>query len=313
MHSVILPAGPHAAAIARHGWMLFAVCAVVWALVTIALLWAIARRRAVEGERWQPASTGRATAWVFAASIATAGTLIVLLDRAIATGKVLAEDPRTQALHIEVVGHRWWWEVRYLDGGPARNLTTANEIHVPTHTPVAIALRSDDVIHSFWVPSLDGKKDLIPGRTNAMWLEVDTPGVYRGQCAEFCGYQHAHMAFEIVAQPPEAFAAWLDAQLEPAADATEAEAARGEQLFLSRQCASCHQIRGTTAAATVAPDLTHVASRRTLAAGTLPHTAAALAGWVADPQSIKPGAAMPVVALAPDELGAIVAYLETLR
>jgi cytochrome c oxidase subunit 2 len=203
--------------------------------------------------------------------------------------------------------------VRYEDATPSRILTTANEIHIPAGEPVRLLLTSTDVIHSFWVPSLSGKLDLIPGHINVLDIKADKPGVYRGQCAEFCGAQHANMATFIIAEPRAKFDAWWNDQLHPAAAPTSDEAKAGETLFLKRPCVMCHRIGGTPAGGTVAPDLTHIASRETLAAGTLTMSRGNLAAWVADPQGIKPGSHMPVVELDGDELNAIVAYLEELK
>jgi cytochrome c oxidase subunit 2 len=183
---------------------------------------------------------------------------------------------------------------------------------VPVGVPVRIHGTSVDVIHSFWVPSLHGKMDLIPGRQTQIWVQADRPGVYRGQCAEFCGYQHAHMGFVVVAEPREQFDAWLDAQRAPAAEPADDEERLGRDVFVNGTCAMCHTIRGTPAASRTGPELTHVGSRATLAAGTLPNQRGHLAGWIVDPQGIKPGVRMPQNRLAPHELNALLAYLEHL-
>ena len=203
--------------------------------------------------------------------------------------------------------------MRYENARPDRILTTANEIHIPAGEPVRLILNSTDVIHSFWVPSLAGKLDLIPGHETVLDLEAEKPGVYRGQCAEFCGAQHAHMSTLLIAEPRPVFDAWLNDQLRPAAEPASAEAKAGRDLFLNRPCLMCHKISGTIAGGTVAPDLTHIASRKTLAAGTLMMSRGNLAAWIADPQGVKPGAHMPVMDLDGDELNAIVAYLEGLK
>jgi cytochrome c oxidase subunit II len=224
---------------------------------------------------------------------------------------VFAKDEH--ALTLKIIGHQWWWEVRYEDAQPSRILTTANEIHIPAGEPVRIILTSTDVIHSFWVPSLAGKIDLIPGHQNVIELKADKPGIYRGQCAEFCGQQHANMSTLVIADPPPVFEAWLNDQLRAAAAPASAEAKAGAEVFLNRPCVMCHRIGGTAAGGTVAPDLTHIASRHTLAAGTLTMSRGNLAAWIADPQGIKPGVHMPVVDLDGNELNAIVAYLEELK
>jgi cytochrome c oxidase subunit 2 len=228
---------------------------------------------------------------------------------------VLAEingPPSTPALTIEITGQQWWWKARYLSDDASRTLTTANEIHIPTGRPVRIKLIGADVIHSFWVPKLAGKMDTIPGQTNQTWIEADRPGRYRGQCTEYCGAQHAHMAIIVVAEPPAEFAAWLDAQLAPAGQPTDPHAAAGAQTFQFR-CGACHTVRGTKAAGTTGPDLTHLMSRSTIAAGTLTNTVANLSAWIANPQAIKPGTTMPVLYLSGPELAGVRAYLRTLK
>lgn len=218
------------------------------------------------------------------------------------------------AARIHVSGELWWWRVRYLDAADGTLLETANEIHIPVGQPVDVELASGDVIHSFWLPSLAGKLDMLPGHTNRLRLQADTAGVYRGQCAEFCGAQHARMVLHVVAQEPGAFEQWLRDAQQPAAEPQAALARRGRVLFEQGRCGVCHAIRGTGADGTLGPDLTHVGSRLTLAAGTLPNGAGALAGWIADPQHAKPGARMPAYRrYSGEELRALAAYLEGLR
>lgn len=195
---------------------------------------------------------------------------------------------------------------------PGHNVVTANELHLPVGRPVTVRLTTQDVIHSFWVPELHGKLDMIPNQTNSFWLQADNAGVYKGLCAEFCGVQHAKMTFLVVAQPQAEFDAWLVQQQAAAEVPAEPLAQRGVQLFLVAGCAHCHTVRGIGAAGNLGPDLTHIASRRTLAAGILPNEQAILARWIIDPQHSKPGNLMPPTALAEDELQALVAYLETL-
>ncbi len=229
-----------------------------------------------------------------------------------ATLAQIGRPPQEPAFTVEVIGHQWWWEIRYLSDQPARNFTTANEIHIPVGETVAVKLISRDVIHSFWVPALGGKTDLIPGQTNVTWMEADKPGVYRGQCAEYCGLQHAHMALTVVAQEPEAFEAWRAGQLEPASEANTERVQAGLTAFIQK-CGICHTVRGTRAQGIVGPDLSHLMERRTLAAGTLPNTPGNLAGWIADPQHVKPGNFMPQPQLSAAELLRILAFLKTLE
>jgi cytochrome c oxidase subunit II len=210
---------------------------------------------------------------------------------------------------VHVIGRQWYWEVRY----PGTAAVTANEIHIPVRTPVLLEATTADVVHSFWVPRLNRKIDTIPGQTNRILLEADAPGNYRGQCAEFCGLQHAHMAMIVVAQPQAAFRQWLAAQARPARAPASALARAGERLFMGGACQSCHTIRGTTAGGYTGPDLTHVASRTTLASVTIRNDPPALAEWVRDPQHVKPGNKMPDVPLTGAQVHALVAYLDSLR
>ncbi len=217
-------------------------------------------------------------------------------------------DPRSTGLTINVIGHQFWWEVRY----PGTNAVTANEIHIPVNTRINVVTTTADVIHSFWVPALNRKIDMIPGRQNRVLLYASRVGNYRGQCSQFCGLQHAHMSMYVFVQQPAAFRAWLANMASPALTPS-AGARTGERLFMSSQCASCHRIAGTPAQGTVGPDLTHLATRTTLAAATIPNTRAWLTDWISNPQAIKPGARMPDLGLSTSTVNAIVAYLETLR
>jgi cytochrome c oxidase subunit 2 len=212
-------------------------------------------------------------------------------------------------LTIHITGKQWFWVVRY----PGTTAVTANEIHIPAGTKVNVVAETADVIHSFWVPQLNRKIDMIPGRRNRVLLESDTPGRYRGQCAEFCGPQHAHMAMYVYVDPPDRFRAWLRAQAQPRRAPTTPAQQHGEQVFMANQCASCHTIRGTPAQGQVGPDLTHVGSRTTLAALTVLNTPKQLGNWIANPQHIKPGTRMPDLGLHSDEVRALVSYLESLK
>jgi cytochrome c oxidase subunit 2 len=233
--------------------------------------------------------------------------LALLVYASIAVPRPLsAEAP---AVRIEVVGHQWWWEIVYLDAGGRRDFATANEIRIPAGRPVELRLASGDVLHSFWVPSLAGKLDLIPGRTHVLRVAAQTPGLYRGQCAEYCGGPHALMGLYVLAETPERFEAWRSGQREPAASGPE----RGRTLFASL-CAACHAVRGTRAAGALGPDLTHVASRLSLAAAALPNDDASRARWIAAGQHVKPGNLMPQFpGLAAEDLAALTAYLAALR
>jgi cytochrome c oxidase subunit 2 len=317
LHSVLSPMGPQAERIGDLWWLMFWVCAVVMALVAFALLGAMIRsRRRKESEAPQPIApeSRRRMTLVVAGSVAlTVLVLFVLLVASVSTGRDLGSLSKPGALTIEVVGHQWWWEIEYQDPVPSNLVTDANEIHIPVGRPVLIRGTSRDVIHSFWVPSLHGKKDLIPGHTTDTWIQADKPGVYRGLCAEFCGHQHAQMQFLVVAEPPEKFQAWLAAQRRPAPPPANPQQARGQQVFLQLQCALCHTIRGTGAGGTVGPDLTHIASRRTLGAGILPNTRGHLGGWIVNAQTVKPGNRMPPTVIRSEDLNALLAYLESLK
>ena len=239
-------------------------------------------------------------------------TPIVLLSALFVWSDVLvirstaAPSPRSTALTVHVIGHQWFWEIRY--GGS--HASTANELQIPVRTRVNIVGTTADVIHSLWVPELNRKIDLIPGRTNRVLLYADRPGTYLGQCAEFCGLQHAHMELVVVAEPRARFAQWLRTQGTPASSNA---GGAGLQLFLSKGCANCHEIRGTAARAHVGPDLTHVGSRATLAAGTIPNDRAHLTAWIRDPQQLKPGTKMPQLPLSQREIAVLVTYLEGLK
>jgi cytochrome c oxidase subunit 2 len=250
---------------------------------------------------------------VTTAVVASTLALLALVVASVFTDRALARMALAGAVNIEVTAHQFWWTARYIDGPEPETFVTANEIHVPVGKPVIVTLKSDDVIHSLWVPSLAGKKDLIPGRTSKMQFRADRPGSYRGQCAEFCGYQHAMMGLLVVAEPQGQWDAWAAAQRQPAPQPADARTTRGRDLFLSQSCAMCHAVQGTPAGAQHGPDLTHLGSRQTLAAGTLPNTPAALATWISQPQHIKPGTNMPATPLSAADLDALVAWLETLR
>jgi cytochrome c oxidase subunit 2 len=318
MHSALSPGGAFADKLADHIWFFTWLCTAIWVLVMVVLAVALVRRRSASEWQAEPLAIDerrdrRAIRVVAGAVAATVITVVVLTVSSYLTNKSLADMGDRPTLTLQVTGHQWWWEVRYEDADASRTLTTANEIHIPVGEPVRLKLASTDVIHSFWVPSLMGKEDLITGRQNILVIQADRPGVFRGQCAEFCGLQHAHMGVLVIAEPREAFDAWYNAQLAPAAGPTEPERQRGKDVFLSKACVMCHQVRGTTAGGRVAPELTHIGSRQTIAAGTLPLTRGSLAAWIADPQAIKPGANMPRVDLDADELNAVVSYLEGLK
>ncbi len=311
-------AGPQAGHILQLWRLTLLVCSGVFGAVLAAL--AVALWRAPKAQQPPPADVSslqraepRLQRRVTTATAVSAALLLVLVGASVWTDRALAHLQLEGALHVRVTAHQWWWEIEYDDADPSQTFVTANELHVPVGRPVIVTLKSDDVIHSFWVPNLAGKKDLIPGRTAQLQFRADQPGSYRGQCAEFCGLQHAWMAFVVVAEPPERFGAWASAQRQPASPPADPLLARGQQLFLSGTCVMCHNIAGTDATAHKAPDLTHVGSRRALAAGVLRNDAAHMAAWISDPQQFKPGVNMPAHAYAPGDLKALVAYLGSLQ
>lgn len=313
IHAVHDPAGPQAAILDRLGDLMYGTAAAVFVLVVAALLAAALRRRPAGEESEDPARERRVRAGVILATGATVGVLAVLTLVNYATGRELTARPPAEALQVRITGYQWWWNVEYRDSIPQRWVTTANEIHVPVGRPVVLELRSADVIHSVWLPNLGVKRDLIPGEETSIWFRADTAGVYRGQCAEFCGHQHAKMALLVIAEPADSFDAWLARQRDTARTPADSLARRGQEVFLASSCVMCHAVQGTPAGSRAGPNLTHLGGRRTIAAGTLPNTRGNLAGWIVDPQRIKPGARMPPNEIDPDDLQALLAYLESLR
>ncbi len=315
--SMLAPAGPHAARIESLWWLFFWISVAVFIGVVGFLGWALIRRGHL---RVYPPAQVEDTEehmrqlhiGVGAATVVAAILLFVLLIGSILTGESVGSMTGTGPT-IEVTGLQWWWQVRYQDPTPANEVITANEIHIPVGQPVLLRLVARDVIHSLWIPELNGKTDLIPGQENRMWIQADHPGVFRGQCAEFCGLQHAHMGLIVVAEPPDQYNAWLAQQRKPAPEPTTDLTRHGREIFLSGPCPLCHQIQGTPAAGQVAPNLTHLASRQTIAAATAPNTPGHLGGWITDPQDLKPGNNMPSMSLSGGDLQALLAYLETLK
>jgi cytochrome c oxidase subunit 2 len=294
-----------------------AICVIMYVLVIVFLIAGLARRRrtqanVMEDGRHHESHPLMRTGLIGWGTLVAAG-LVGLAIASFVADRSMASAAINPKLFIKVTANQWWWDVQYLSSDSSKSLRTANDIHLPVGVPVNITLVSNDVIHSFWVPSLAGKQDLIPGRQNDISITPTKVGIYRGQCAEYCGAQHAHMALVVNVDSYGDFLKWWQHQLQPAPAPTTALARAGYAYVTSRQCSSCHAIAGTPASATVGPDLTHLASRRTIAAGTMPMGEGNLYGWIADPQSIKPGSRMPIVGLEPAELHAVVAYLETLK
>jgi cytochrome c oxidase subunit 2 len=306
--------GPSAINIKQLIVLIVSVCSIVWALVMVALILAVFRARN-RNESLSPSNARTERRMAIAVVSAVAATVVIISFFTAAsffTTRALGVAGGND-ITIKVRGLQWWWGLEYFGSDRGPRFETANEIHIPVGRNVRLQLEGLDVIHSFWVPSLAGKQDLIPGRANELNIRAERTGVYRGQCAEFCGLQHAHMAFLVIAEEQEAFDAWARLQRENAAASSQAEIAAGEQVFLSKPCAGCHAIRGTPADGKNGPDLTHVGGRKYIAAGLFETTRGSLAAWIADPQTLKPGNNMPMVPLNPEELRSVSAYLASLK
>jgi len=315
VQSALAPEGDTARAILQLFLLFVVVCTAVFVVVMASLLVAIVRRRAAAVDpvlRPDPAEERR-MAWIIGAGVAATVIILTIFTFAsFLTNKSFAE-PRPHGLTIKVTGHQWWWQVNYEAHDASQTFETANEIHIPVGQPVKLDFESPDVIHSFWVPNLAGKQDLIPGRYTTLTVKADKPGIFRGQCAEYCGIQHAHMAMYVVAQNQSDFERWRAQQLKSAEAPSNADLGHGQQVFQSSACAMCHTIGGTNAGGQVGPDLTHFGSRMTIAAGTARNSMGNLTGWIADPQRMKPYTRMPAVALTGPDLIAVSHYLESLK
>ncbi|HVI29918.1 cytochrome c oxidase subunit II [Hansschlegelia sp.] len=282
------------------------------ALVVVGAL--LRRSRAPVGNiEQEPVSrSGRGVAWITIGVSVSTVALIGSMAWTAYTMAAIRAPSQNPAVTIEVTGRQWWWQVRYQSDDPSRVFDTANEIHVPVGKPVRVRVKTADVIHSFWIPAVSDKIDLIPNQTNETWFQADKAGIYRGQCSEYCGKQHAHMGLVLVAEDEASFKAWWDGQLTPAAEPEKSELVRAEGVFLQR-CGACHGVRGTSAGGRFGPDLSHLMSRRTIAAATLPNDTGHLSGWVADPQHVKPGNLMPNLGISGPELASVQTYLATLN
>jgi cytochrome c oxidase subunit 2 len=306
------PSGSGARAIHTVWQLFFWTCAAVFLVVVVGLIGAMLRGRHLPADpppqMWpEPARERRLDRLLQVGIAISVAILLVFTLASYSVGTTLFYSPEN-ALDVELTGHRWWWEVRY----PGSGFATANEIHVPVGTPVRLTLRSEDVIHSFWVPNLHGKMDLIPGQTNRLVLTAERAGIYRGQCAEFCGQQHAFMALYVVAASEPEISRWRERENRPATEPATDVAKHGRQIFADN-CAVCHTIRGFKDEGKLAPDLTHVASRLSIGAGRLPNSRGNRAGWIVDAPGLKPHVYMPSFPLPPDDLQALLDYLDTLR
>jgi cytochrome c oxidase subunit 2 len=313
--------GPAARPTMHLGWALAAIAVLVTLIVGVLLVAAIVRKRPLNAEDSLHADAG-GMRWIYIGTGVSSVALLAILVYILITLERVASPVTHPQLTIIVTAYDWWWKVDYTDDpNPKRNFSAANEIHIPVGEPVRIELKSADVVHAFWVPQLAGKTQTIPGQTNQQWIQADHAGVYRGQCSQFCGAQHAHMAFEVIAQSPADFNEWRDSQGQPAMSPANADnvstggaasVANGKRLFADR-CAGCHTIRGTDAQGLQAPDLTHLDSRRTIAAGALSNTPEHLLDWIQHAQQIKPEALMPDITLSAADAAALSAYLATLH
>jgi cytochrome c oxidase subunit 2 len=309
MITVLDPQGPQAEKIYELWNLFFYLGAGVYILVLVFAFYPLIFRKAPVG----PNSEKRITVVIAAAAAMTALILCLLLVESFLTGRSFNRLAVEKALKVSITGHQWWWEIRYEDETASNTFTTANELHIPINTPVEIKLKSNDVIHSLWIPSLHGKTDLIPGYENITWIQSDGTGRYRGFCAEFCGTQHAHMDFDVVSESQEDFRRWIDNQRRAAVEPSKPDIIKGKDFFLTSQCAFCHEISGTIAGSIAGPSLTHLKSRKDIAAGSLQNTPENLKAWIADPQKFKPGSKMPGSNIPEADLNSLVSYMETLK
>lgn len=306
--SPLAPAGDQAFALHSLFVLMMVVCGIVYLLVIAGIVWCVLSARARRKSDAELANERGLGRGLYMAAAAIVIGLTVLIVGSFIADRALIAARSDAAMVVRVTGHQWWWRIEYRDPASARWIETANELHLPVGRTARVELASADVIHSFWVPNVSGKIDMIPGRRNIVDLTPRRLGWFRGQCAEFCGTQHAHMAFDIKVDSEADFDAWLARQ----GAATTAAASRGAIVFL-RSCGSCHSVRGTPATGRAGPDLTHFADRRSIAAGTLPLNRGGIQGWLAQPQALKPGTMMPAVPLVPADADAVASYLETLR
>jgi cytochrome c oxidase subunit 2 len=318
VQSPLNPAGDQAHSVASLLGLMTWICGGMYLLVIGFLSASIWRARASARSapdarpRVEPADTGLGRGLIFWGGVILAG-LTVLIVASFLVDRSLAGARTREALVVRVTAHQWWWRLQYRNPATGAWIETANELHLPAGRTARIELGSADVIHSFWVPNVAGKMDVVPGRVNVMDVTPRREGWFRGQCAEFCGTQHAHMAFDVKVDSPVSFDVWLAGQATPATAPADATLQRGLEIVSTGPCAACHVVRGTAASGRAGPDLTHIGSRRSIAAGTLPLSRGALQGWIAQPQAIKPGTLMPAVALEPRDADAVARYLETLK
>jgi cytochrome c oxidase subunit II len=317
--SALDSAGVQAGRLESLWWLFFSVTAAVYVITMAVLCVALLRRRKGDADtapETAPDETHekRIGNTVKGAVVVTTLILFALMVVSFRTGSAIQTLANAdQPLQIKVTGHQWWWEIEYQDTLPSNNVTTANELHLPAGRPIKLILQSNDVIHSFWLPNLHGKKDLIPNYPTVFYFQADKPGTFWGQCAEYCGYQHAKMRFRVTVEPAETFNDWLKAQQQSSAEPATDQQKRGREVFLVSTCTQCHTIQGTPANGKVGPNLTHVASRPYIAAGSLAKTPEHLQSWITDPQKIKPGIRMPMHNYSTEDMQALIEYLESLK
>jgi len=304
--SITDPKGSEAHTIAGVWWLMCGLAAAVYIVVGGFILVAAFRGRGTPEGR---PSRIRDNTFIWVGGIIVPALILLVLGAATVHASNTLRKPEKNALRIEVVGKRWWWAVSY----PDLKFDTADEVHIPVGRPIEIGLDSDNVIHSFWVPQLGGKVDLIPGQHNVWRMKATKEGTYRGECAEYCGLEHAKMNFLVVAQSPASFDTWALRHQRPPSEPVSQLAANGQVVFMRAPCAGCHTIRGTTAQGTIGPDLTDIGSRLTLGANTVPNTEGYLGGWIVNSQTIKPGNLMPPIPLSSNDLQALIAYLRSLK
>lgn len=315
--STMSPGGPAADKLAGLGWFVYMLFVGIAIIMWILILWVATRRRGTFEEH-APVVIGGGQNWIliggFIIPFCVLATVFILGLNTMSAFPLEGGLSRNHPADIRLVGHQWWWEVHYVKAPLPETVIAANEIHIPAGRPVDIDLTSDDVIHSFFVPTLHGKVDLIPNQMNRIRIEASQPGVYPGRCAEFCGAQHAHMQFMVIAQAPADYEAWLAREVQDGQQPVTAQEQQGKQLVETKACSLCHTIRGTLAQGKVGPDLTHIGSRHTLAAGMLNNNTANLEAWITHAQSLKPEVVMPdLTEFTGPQLQAIVAYLQQLR
>jgi cytochrome c oxidase subunit II len=317
--SALSPSADQAQRISSVWWLLFYVCAAVYVVVLAFTLIAAVRRKrrgTITDAPVEPREPKQERRMKIAVGSGIALTIVILgvfLISDLFAGRAMHTLDDPNPLTIEITARRWWWEVRYKDPWPSNMVITANEIHVPVGKTVKFELKSTDVIHSFWAPNFNGKKDAIPGHPSTNWFRATRAGEFRGQCAEYCGYQHAHMRFVVVAEPQEQFDKWRQ-QASGLGNAPSTDLQRrGQQVFKKSTCVMCHTISGTSAQASVGPNLTHVASRKLIGAASFANTPEVLRAWITDAQHLKPGVLMPQQTLRSEDVDALVAYLGSLR